>query len=162
MTYRTLCSIGFILFAGAAMVHALGSANALPSGPNTSVGYNPVVATGGIISNASETTLTAPSDQMLVITDVLLSMNSSNCASVVTLGTSSGSTLSVSKLHSYQQQIEHSGYAQHRAALTNSQPSMVQHSFASGLPVLSADSLEITESGGCSVAYTISGYHAHP
>jgi hypothetical protein len=155
MDYRNTLAIGFVLLCGAVFVASLKSADAFPQGPSTSYGNNPVLSVGGSLSNSTTTLFTAPVDQKIVISDLLLTMNHYNCSSTISLITSSGDTLSMTDLHSFYENYAH--YSR-----TNSQPTSIQHSFNSGLPISAGDSLEITESGGCDISYTISGYYAHP
>jgi hypothetical protein len=156
MDFRNLFGIAAIILSATVFVHSLKSANAFPQGPNVSMENNPVISTGGSVSNGTSNLFTAPSDQMIVINDVLLSMAEDSCSSILTITTSSGSILGEVKLHS--KKIDISGYS--RAALTG--PTQTQHAFNSGLPLPEGEMLEITESGGCNVSYTISGYYAHP
>ena len=132
----------------------LGSAQALPHTQNVSMGSNPLFSFGGTISNGNSLVLTAPNDQMMVVTDVILTMNSNSCSSSVELTDSNGSVLSHFKLMSY----NHLGT--YRAA--QSEPSSIQHSFNSGIATSPNTSLTITETGSCNVAYTLSGYYAQP
>lgn len=161
--HKNLLAIAAILFSVAAVSATLPRADAHPGGTSVSYGANPVISAGGTISSETRTVFTAPADQMVVITDLLLSMNSSSCASLLSIGTSSGTTLAAARLHSYSDRIDEEGsYHYVRAAMTNSQPSSIQHAFTSGLPIPAGTSLEIAEAGGCTVAYTLSGYYAQP
>ena len=155
MNHRNTLAIGFVLLCGSVFVTSLKSAYGFPQGPSISSGSNPVLAIGGSISSTTTTLFTAPADQMIVISDLLLTMNHYSCSSTISLTTSSGETLSTSDLHSFYENYAH--YSR-----TNSQPTSIQHSFNSGLPISPGDSLEITESGGCTISYTISGYYTHP
>jgi hypothetical protein len=154
MDYRNILAIGFVLLCGAVFVTSLKSANAFPQGPSVSYGGNPVLSVGGSLSSTSVTLFSAPSDQKIVVSDLLLTMNHYNCSSTINLVSSSGDTLATVDLHSFHENHQH--YSR-----TNSQPTSIQHSFSSGLPLSPGESLEIIESGGCDVAYTISGYYAH-
>ena len=154
MDYRNTLAFGFVLLCGAVFATSLKSAAAFPQGPSVSYGSNPVLSVGGSISSAGTTLFTAPSDQMIVISDLLLTMNNHNCSSTINLVTSSGDTLATVDLLSYFNAFQH--YSR-----TNSQPTSIQHSFRSGLPISPGDSIEIVESGGCDVAYTVSGYYSH-
>ncbi len=132
------------------------AASAIP-GPSISYGANPVVSAGGEASS-SQTLFTAPSSQLIVVTDVVLTVsgysNYDPCRSVISLITSGGDTIGSFRLVA----MDDSG--------NNSYPrwgtSNVVHSFVSGLPLPIGESLELTHSGDCSVNYTISGYYAEP
>jgi len=152
MNYRTILSIGFVLLCSAVLIHSLNSANA---GPSVSTGTNPIFSFGGVVSSDTSTVFTAPSDQMMIITDVVLTMNSSSCTARVNLETASGN-ISNFKLHS--NYVNNNGWGNP----SGTAPTVVAHSFRSGIPVLVGDSLQFVESGGCSVAYSLSGYYAHP
>ena len=154
MDYRNTLAFGFVLLCGAVFATSLKSAAAFPQGPSVSYGSNPVLSVGGSVSSAGTTLFTAPSDQMIVISDLLLTMNHYSCSSTISLVTSSGETLATVDLHSFYESVNH--YSR-----TNSQPTSIQHSFRSGLPISPGDSIEIVESGGCDVAYTVSGYYSH-
>lgn len=158
MKSHPLYAISSLLMSGSIFLYTisliLGSAQALPQGPSISTGSNPLFTFGGTISNGSSLVLTAPSDQLMVVTDVILTMNSNSCASNVAFTDSNGTTLSQFKLHSY----NHLG--SYRAA--QSEPSSIQHAFNSGIAIGTGSSLTLAESGSCNVAYTLSGYYAHP
>jgi hypothetical protein len=153
MNHQNLFGIAAIIFSGAIFVHSLKSANAFPQGPSVSYGGNPLFSQGGTISNSTSSIFTAPSDQIMVVTDLLLSMNSDDCQSFLDI-TLSGTSLGSFKLHS---NLHYDG---DKAA--QSQPSTIQHAFNSGISVPVGETLEITETGSCSVAYTLSGYYAQP
>ena len=132
----------------------LGSAQALPQTQSVSIGSNPLFTIGGTISNGSSVVLSAPNDQIMVVTDVLLTMNNNHCSSSVEFTDSSGTTLSQFKLMSY----NHLGT--YRAA--QSESSSIQHAFNSGIAIGTNVSLTLAETGSCNVAYTLSGYYAQP
>jgi hypothetical protein len=157
MDYRNILATGFLLLCGAVFVYSLKSANAFPQGANVSMGSNPLFSFGGTVSNNTTTLFTAPSDQIMVVTDILLSMTQDSCKSTVSFTTTSGLTLGTINLHS--KQID-TGGSYNRAALTG--PTQTQHAFNSGLPLSIGDTLEIIESGNCGVGYTVSGYYAQP
>jgi hypothetical protein len=154
MKTTTVYALSSLVLSASIFVHALNTAQALPQTQNISLGSNPLFTLGGTISNTTTTLFTAPNDQMMVITDIILTMNSNSCGSTLELTNSNATTLSMFKLHSY----NHLGG--YRAA--QSQVSSIQHAFNSGISVNPNDSLDISESGSCNVAYTISGYYAHP
>jgi hypothetical protein len=148
--------LGLIAALAIGLGYALSSSQAIgyPAGPAVSAGSNPVLAIGGTISSATADLFTAPGDQDVVVTDVWLTIANRSCSSDVLIATSAGATVATIKLFSY--------FYESTYEATNSHPSSVQHSFGSGLPLPAGQTLQITESGGCSVAYTISGYYAQP
>ena len=154
MKNNKLLGISAILCSGAVFIHSFQSANAFPQGPSVSYSQNPVFSEGGVISNSTNSLFTAPADQKMIVTDLLLSMAHNSCSATITITTSSGNTLGSFKLHS------NLHYDSDKAA--QSQPSSIQHAFNSGLPLSAGETLNISESGSCDVAYTFSGYYAQP
>jgi hypothetical protein len=148
--------LGLIATLAVGLGFSLSSSEAIgyPAGSVVSSGSNPVIAVGGTVSSSTAELFTAPVDQDVVVTDVWLTMASRSCSSVVEFVTSAGVAVSTVKLFSY---FYEGGYE-----ATHSQAGSVQHSFGSGLPLPAGQSLEITETGGCSVAYTVSGHYAQP
>jgi hypothetical protein len=148
--------LGLIAVLALGLGYTLSSSPAVgyPAGSATSLGSNPVIAVGGTVSSSTAELFTAPADQDVVVTDVWLTMANRSCSSVVDFVTSAGATVSTVKLFSY--------FYEGTYEATHSQPGSVQHSFGSGLPLPAGQSLEIIESGGCAVAYTVSAYYAQP
>ena len=141
-----------------------------PAGATVSTGTNPVVSSGGtsLAGDGTSVLLTAPTDQDLVLTDVVLtSFSDSSCKrshhSNLTLGT--GEIVA---------QFEtNSAYSQRYYDYASTSGLSVQHRFGSGLLVPSGQSLriEVTQTdyfGSCGsgpdygVRYALSGYHAQP
>ena len=158
MDYRHLFGTAAIILSGAVFVHTLNKANAFPQGPTINLGSNPLFSIGGTISNSTAVIFTAPSDQIMVTTDIILSMHNDSCASDITLSNSSN-TLAQFELHS---KWRPPGSGAYYGAMSQTQATSIQHAFNSGIPLSVGDSLEITESGNCNIAYTISGYYAQP
>ena len=133
-------------------------AEGYPGGSVVSTGSNPVVARGGyMVAGSTVSSLTAPSDQAIIITDVVLTMHgydgSSPCLKRVTFDTSEGSI------------------AEYRIASDTDYsygifpPTTISHSYSSGLPLQAGDTLVLTHhsgGGSCEVSYSISGYYAQP
>ena len=135
---------------------ASSDANSYPSGPAVSLGTNPAFSNGGLVSSSVESITTASADQQMVITDVVLTMASDSCSSQVDLRSSTGAVVGTFKLHS--SFTNNNGWGNpHRTP-----PTQVSHSFGTGLPLSAGESLEVAETGGCGVAYTLSGYYAQP
>ena len=136
--------------------------------PTSSVGYgqNPVVAIGGTAySGETKTLFTAPSDQDIIVTDLVLSSYSPmsckrNHKSELIL--TSGAILGQFETHS----------SISRGSYSSSVGMSIQHAFSSGIRIPAGDSLTIfvTETGydGAScggsssygVRYMVSGYNA--
>ena len=133
-----------------------------PAGSAISIGSNPVVAAGGRLAYSGDehTLFTAPADQDIVVTDVVLTgaTLTYDCRgqSRVTLFTSSSGTLAA--------------FAVDQRAQVYTQTGVVLAHYTSGLPVPAGESLTIrTESGYAScgagnhfVDYSVSGYLAQP
>ena len=124
--------------------------------PTTNTGTNPIVSAAG---GSSGTLLVAPSDQMIVISDVVLSAtgnngNDNSCVSHIQISISSGDIIGDFRVSS-------DGY-DGRAVGGQHTPSNIVLSFRSGLPVPVSETASISISGQCSVSYTISGYYAKP
>ena len=154
MSYKHLFGAAAVLCSAAIFVHSFQSANAFSQGPSVSYAQNPVFSFGGTVSGSTVSVFAAPSDQKMIVTDLFLMMANNACSSTISITASSGNTLGSFKLHS------NLHYDNDKAA--QSQPSSVQHAFNSGLPIEVNETLDISESGSCGVAYTVSGYYAHP
>jgi hypothetical protein len=130
------------------------NASGFNGGVVVSTGNNPAFAVGGGVSSSTTTTLkTAPSDAILMVSDVVLTANPhDNCTNIVTLQTSGGATLGQFRLGS-QRQNNGGGYSTYAAS-----PDQIQHSFAFGLPVPAGESLEMNTFSSCEISYTIAGY----
>jgi hypothetical protein len=147
------------LSVGALGVLALGSATAdgYPSGAAVGYGQNPIVAQGGSLSGGSVDIFVAPPDQVIVVTDLLLSTSGSDgyspCIPVVELNTSGGQLLGRFRIASYTAYV----------STVNFTPANVSHSFVSGLPVPPGETLTISGATGvCTVDFSVSGYYAQP
>ena len=145
-------AVGLGFFASHAL--SLRDARAYPAGHAVSYGANPLFALGG---SGSATLFTAPTDQIMVVTDVVLSAEGDDgglaCESTISLTTSGGDTLGVYTLAS--DTTSGSGY-------TEITPTVIQHAYSSGLPIPSGESLALTDSGTCTVTYSFSGYYSQP
>ena len=148
--------LGLIATLAVGLGFSLASSQAIgyPAGAAVSMGTNPVLAVGGVVSSGTDDLFTAPADQDVVVTDVWLTMANRSCSADVQFTTTGDATLSRLKVFSYFYEATYEA--------TNSHPGSIQHSFGSGLPLPAGQTLRITESGGCSIAYTVSGYYAQP
>ena len=141
-----------------------------PAGAAVSTGTNPVVSSGGtaFVDAGTAVVLTAPPDQDLVLTDVVLtSFSDSSCKR------SHHSNLTLDTGEIVAQFETNSAYSQRYYDYASTSGLSVQHRFGSGLLVPSGQSLrvEVTQTGyfgscGSSsdygVRYALSGYHAQP
>ena len=144
--------LGLIATLAVGLGFSLASSEAVgyPAGAAVSYGSNPLWAKAGEASHAGDVVITGTSGVDVVVTDVVLTTNSDDCASNVFFDMPSGGTLAFFKLR-----VDSDGDKTH-------QPSSIQHAFSSGLPVFAGDSMSIRSVGSCPVAYTLSGYYAQP
>jgi hypothetical protein len=101
-------------------------------------------AKGGTVDNDPPATFTAPEDQDMVITDLLLSLGY-NEQTWVALTRDDGTVLGSFYLHSY-----------------NSISHNVSHNFTSGIRIPRGESATLRSGGGTYVHYSVSGYYAQP
>ena len=151
-TLTVALAVGF----GAALVASLTSSPAIGY-PTTAVSTasNPVVSVGGEAGPESTSTVFGTHDERLIITDVVITMygqsGTSICTNRVSID-SDGAELAryhlVSDTHSANYYL---------------QPTIVSHTYSSGLPVAPGEMVGITKhTTGCEVSYSISGYYAEP
>jgi hypothetical protein len=156
--------LGLIATLAIGLGFSLASSDAVgyPAGAAVSMGGNPVVSFGGTRNSAGTDAIgPAPADQDLVITDIYLSGNGVHstyhaCRWTVSLESETGVTLGVFKTWS---QVN---YASNSIGNEN-----IFVPLQSGVRVPAGESLSLVvaqDSGGtsCSIAYTLSGYHAQP
>jgi len=162
--YHLTLTTGLALGLGALVTWSISPHDAAgyPATSAISTGSNPVLAHGGRLSYSGDeqTVFTAPADQDIVVTDVVLSGANTtyDCRgqSRVTLTTPSGGTLA--------------SFAVDQRAQVYTQTGIITAHYGSGLPVSAGESLTIhTDSGFAScptsyhyVDYSISGYLAQP
>lgn len=134
------------------------TATAFHGGTAVSTGSNPAFAVGGGISSASTVSIkTAPTTGVLIVSDVVLTVNPhGNCVNTISLQTSSGSIIGQFQLGSQRAANTSTGGSYTTA------PDQIQHSFAFGLPVPSGEDLELVTSSSCEISYTIAGYISAP
>jgi len=141
-----------------------------PAGAAVSTGTNPVVSAGGsaYVGAGERVLLTAPSDQDLVLTDVVLaSFSDASCKR------SHQSALTLDSGDIVAHFETNSPFTQHYSDYESSSGLSVQHQFGAGLVVPTGQSVTIEVSqtdsfGSCGtdssfgVRYAISGYYAQP
>jgi len=168
--------LGLIATLAVGLGFSLASSEAIgyPAGSAISFGNNPVVSIGGTAyaGEAAKILLTAPADQDLVITDVVLSSTSNlNCQRThkTEISASSGDVLGQFETASGYTKTWGSGWG------ASSDGRAVSHSYNTGLRVAAGDTLlvGVIQTGlytvdGCDaedshgVRYSVSGYHAQP
>ena len=144
--------LGLIATLAVGLGFSLSSSEAIgyPAGAAVSTGTNPLWAVGGNhYPGAAMEIITAPSDQEIVVTDILMTFECTSCTPTVILK-ANDTTISRTVFRHYR---SGSGYA------TTSVP--LRHTFSSGLPVPAGQTLTMEVSAN-SVDYTLSGYYAQP
>ena len=137
--------LGLIVTLAAGLGAALSSSPAIgyPSGPVVSSGTNPVWAIGGTLPGETRTVLTAPADQDMVVTDVLITIGGGHEKAYLTLA---DDTLVLS------QDVIAGGSV--------SQP--VSHQFSSGIRIPAGTYLNMGTQWDQTLNYAFSGYYAQP
>ncbi len=121
-----------------------------PAGSAVSTGANPLWAVGGNhYPGTPVEIITAPSDQDIVVTDILMTFECTGCTPTVILR-ADDTMISRTVFRHFR---DGGNYA------TISVP--IRHTFSSGLPVPAGQTLTLEVSDN-SVDYTLSGYHAQP
>jgi len=83
MDYRNLLGTAAIILSSAVFVHSLGSANALPQGPNVSIASNPIVS----FTCTQNSGYTIPSNFDFIITDISTYVTSGQSSEIQANGT---------------------------------------------------------------------------
>jgi hypothetical protein len=158
--------MGLVGLSALLTVLSIPSAEAHPSGAAVSTGSNPVVSVGGHINGTGSVDLfVAPADQVLVITDVTLSLanGGASCEGAMGVTLTAGSVV---------RGAYGIGYAREGDSTDRSQSDpQVVHAYRSGLPVSPGETLTLATTilwddscvgGVLRVYYTVSGYYAQP
>ena len=162
--------LGLIATLAVGLGFSLSSSDAIgyPVGATVSLGTNPIVSEGGVLNSGTDRVLfTAPPEQEIVITDILLTSNSNleckrshrtdlTLASGEILGGFMTSSATARRYYDYD----------------SSTADSIQHTFGSGIRVSAGETVEMSVSqvsaqgDGCGsstsygVHYVISGYYA--
>ena len=132
---------------------AIGLGAALSSGPAVgyptgavSTGSNPIWNAGGRLNASSSVTLaSAPADQDLILTDLLLTKD--DAATVVELQLSDGTDV---------------GRFMVRGGDSDKAAELVMHQYATGIRVPAGQTLTMSNTGSYYVYYAVAGYYAQP
>jgi hypothetical protein len=144
--------LGLVATLAVGLGFSLSSSDAIgyPAGSPVSIGTNPLWAVGGNhFPGIPVDIITAPSDQDIVVTDVLMTFECTGCTPTVILR-ANDKTISRTVFRHFR---DGGNYA------TISVP--IRHTFSSGLPVPAGETLTM-EVSSHSVDYTLSGYYAQP
>ena len=132
------------------------SAQAFPTN-TVSTASNPIFAFGGQTAASSTSTLaTAPADQRMIITDIVITLSgrgnqSDPCSNRVSIQTGVGNMAEFML-------VSDTFYGDYYL-----RPTQVSHSYNSGIPIEPNDSFGITNHGSyCAISYSLSGYYAKP
>ena len=150
MMHRNILSGSVFVLALAFLVHGYPKASA---GPSVNLGANPLISAAG---GSSATLFSAPSDQLITITDIILTASGSNgyhsCTSSVDISSSSGATLAAFQITADTVSNEGSSHS----------GGTISHSFAGGIPLPAGEQASISISGSCTVKYVVSGRYTNP
>jgi hypothetical protein len=143
--------LGLIASLAVGLGFSLASSQAIgyPAGA-ISMGMNPLWSTGGNLVAGSTDIVTAPADQDVVVSDLILTYGCINCGPRVSLyvdGTN------VASFRYYQQKDYYDDAFQ--------SPHPIQHAFKSGVHVPAGSTLSMSIDS-FDVDYTLSGYYAQP
>jgi len=163
--------LGLIATLAVGLGFSLASSEAVgyPAGAAISMGVNPIVSSGGALNDGTSTVLfTAPIDQDLILSDIILTSHSNlECKR-------SHRTELVTSVETLAHFMTSSATARRYYDYDSSTAGSVQHTFGSGLRVSAGSTVEMKvfqaasqgESCGSAtsygVHYAISGYYARP
>jgi len=148
MDYRNILAFAVLLLCGAIFLHSLNTANAFPSGPNVSLGSNPIQSWAGRSYTGWVTLGTLQQD--FIITDLLVSGTGQSCtATISNQNTDSYSSVLFSGSYKSFNQNWRQGNSQFNGNLR------------SGVRVNAGETLyaSIEADGTCN--YIVSGYYTH-
>ena len=147
MDHRQLFGFAAIILSSAVFIHTLKSANALPQGPNVSLGSNPIQSWAGSINNNGWHTIDSFQNDF-VITDLSISGNN-YCTFILYSSQNNYYTTSgaIATAHFYQ--------------YNGSGDSFYSEKFVSGMKIPAGTTLSayVNRNGYCH--YNLSGYHTH-
>ena len=152
--YKILFGYAALIFSIGFLIRSIAPSHAFPSGPQISMGTNPIMSFGGDISGSTSTLLTT-SGQPFIVTDIVLTTaGSGNCTSKISLVDASNTVLAKYSLRNF--------FDSGSVVDSVITPQIVQHGYTSGIFIESNNSLGIVENGNCDTQYSLSGYFAHP
>ena len=140
--------LGLIATLAVGLGFSLASSEAIgyPAGAAVSMGTNPVWSVGaGISSTTFVEVLTAPVDQDVVVTDLILTTEN-NGQDIVSLGLATGEIVGRIYVHG-PGRLGGDG---------------VSHTMTSGIKIPAGGELQIKTTYGSGIQYTFSGYYAQP
>ena len=150
MDYRNLLAFGFILLSASVFINSLRTANAFPSGPNVSLGSNPLKSWAGREYNSPGWITLDTIQQDFVITDLIVSGTGNACTTTLATQNSNayGDIILSGSYKAYNQ-----SYGQGNSQFTGNLNSGVLVTAGSTLYV------NIEADGNCN--YIVSGYFTH-
>ena len=145
MDYRNLFGIASIILSISVLILSFNTANAIPQGTNINMGSNPVVSFSSTNCTSGDTVASIPTDQVLIITDVILGGYNGE---EVQIKTGSGTVLGQFRSVNGYSQAAYNHFLEGRF-----------YSLRSGIVVPAGEDLVLF----CgSNSLTVSGYYAHP
>ena len=148
MHHKTIYAVGFLILCISVFVHTIQSANAISTGPNTSLGTNPIDSwSGNFGSDGWFTIATVQND--FIITDIVISGTGDYCSVHVMSAQNAYSTADTVATASFRNGSYRTGNSQFNG------------NFRSGIKVTGGTTLYayVSRSGYC--LYNISGYYPH-
>ena len=153
--YRLVFAYATVLFALSAILYSITTANANPMGPNISLGSNPQFSFYAENCSSDQTIITVPSDQVLIITDIISAQ--SYDSDTITLKTAS-STLAKFRMDFYTP-AWYGGQDSSRTADQSGTFSNNGISLQNGIVVGSGETLFLSCNSNM---VTITGYYTNP
>ena len=152
MTQQTFRTVGLLLLGGMLSLTLLPMVQA-QVGPTTSLGIQPYASFSGDVTSVNSSILVAPSDSSFLITDVVITQTESTAGFCGGLVVFYADSTPIGQFRIASSVDGNAGWGQ----------GLVNHTFASGLPVAAGQSLSVqSQSFSCaSVSYTISGRYIH-
>ena len=140
MVHKNLFGLATVIFSISFLVDSLQTAFAGPTGPNVSLGFNPIDNFSLLCTNNSQTLVPADANRDFIVTDIITGDDSTNYSPVPsTLTFNGGITMTVSTLQS--------------------------HRFETGLKIPANTTLDCQNGTGTNHYHfnvTVLGYYAHP
>ena len=152
MTQQILRTVGLLLLGGVLSLSLLPMVQA-QVGPTTSLGTQPYASFSGDVTSVNTNILVAPSDSTFLITDVIVTQTESTAGFCGGLVVFYSDSTPIGQFRIASSVDGNAGWGQ----------GLINHAFASGLPVEAGQTLSIqSQSFSCAnVSYTISGRYIH-
>jgi hypothetical protein len=162
---RHYFGLSTLLASVALLIWSIGETFAFPQGPNVSMGSNPIMSYGGVITNGTQS-VDSFSNADFIVSDLVITSSGKPSYKLPTSGFYNGncvsdivfSTTTQTNVASFQVRTWFDSGTEAASIIDSN---IITHSFQSGLRIPTNEELFIENSGTCEIAYTISGYLAH-